>query len=126
MKKYAIGLYEKAMHPGLNWREKLAFAKESGYDFVEISIDEKDEKLARLRRCRREMDGLKQEAEAIEAEVKAELEARGVEQVETAHYRVSWKTVTSTRLDAKALRAERPEIYERYAVTGSTKRFTVT
>ena len=48
MKKYAIGLYEKAMHPGLNWREKLAFAKESGYDFVEISIDEKDEKLARL------------------------------------------------------------------------------
>ncbi len=85
-----------------------------------------DEKLARLRRCRREMDGLKQEAEAIEAEVKEELEARGVEQVETAHYRVSWKTVTSTRLDAKALRAERPEIYERYAVTGSTKRFTVT
>ena len=39
MKKYAIGLYEKAMHPGLSWREKLAFAKESGYDFVEISID---------------------------------------------------------------------------------------
>lgn len=48
MNKYAIGLYEKAMHPGLSWREKLAFAKESGYDFVEISIDEKEEKLTRL------------------------------------------------------------------------------
>ena len=48
MKKYAIGLYEKAMPPTLTWREKLAFAKEVGYDFVEISIDEKDEKLARL------------------------------------------------------------------------------
>ena len=48
MNKYTIGLYEKAMHPGLSWREKLAFAKESGYDFVEISIDEKDEKLSRL------------------------------------------------------------------------------
>lgn len=48
MKKYAIGLYEKAMHPGLSWREKLTFAKECGYDFVEISIDEKDEKLSRL------------------------------------------------------------------------------
>ena len=45
---YAIGLYEKAMPPTLSWREKLAFAKECGYDFVEISIDEKDEKLARL------------------------------------------------------------------------------
>lgn len=48
MGKYAIGLYEKAMPPELSWREKLAFAKETGYDFVEISIDEKDDKLARL------------------------------------------------------------------------------
>ena len=48
MKQYAIGLYEKAMPPTLSWREKLAFAKEAGYDFVEISIDEKDDKLARL------------------------------------------------------------------------------
>ena len=40
MKQYAIGLYEKAMPPTLSWREKLAFAKEAGYDFVEISIDE--------------------------------------------------------------------------------------
>ena len=48
MKKYTIGLYEKAMPPTLTWREKLAFAKDAGYDFVEISIDEKDEKLARL------------------------------------------------------------------------------
>ena len=48
MKKYAIGLYEKAMPDALTWREKLAFAKEAGYDFVEISIDEKDAKLARL------------------------------------------------------------------------------
>lgn len=48
MKKYAIGLYEKAMPPGLSWREKLTFAKECGYDFLEISIDETDGKLARL------------------------------------------------------------------------------
>ena len=48
MKHYSIGLYEKAMPPSLSWREKLSFAKEAGYDFVEISIDEKEEKLARL------------------------------------------------------------------------------
>lgn len=48
MKEYAIGLYEKAMPPTLSWKEKLTFAKEAGYDFVEISIDEKDDKLARL------------------------------------------------------------------------------
>ena len=48
MKDYTLGLYEKAMPKELTWREKLLSAKEAGYDFVEISIDETDEKLARL------------------------------------------------------------------------------
>ena len=87
---------------------------------------EMDEKLAQYRRCRRNIDSLKREAEAIEAEIKAELESRGVEQAETAHYKVSWKTVASTRLDAKALKTERPDIYARYASASVTKRFTVT
>ena len=48
MKAYAIGLYEKAMPKTMTWREMLACAKECGYDFVEISIDETDARLARL------------------------------------------------------------------------------
>lgn len=48
MKAYTLGLYEKAMPGGLSWREKLMAAKDAGYDFVEISIDETDAKLARL------------------------------------------------------------------------------
>lgn len=48
MKKYTIGLYEKAMPSTLTWKEKLEAAKEAGYDFVEISIDETDDKQARL------------------------------------------------------------------------------
>ena len=48
MKAYTLGLYDKAMPKELNWKEKLETAKATGYDFVEISIDETDEKLARL------------------------------------------------------------------------------
>ena len=48
MKAYSIGLYEKAMPNTLTWKEKLEAAKAAGYDFVEISIDETDAKLARL------------------------------------------------------------------------------
>ena len=48
MKEYVLGLYEKAMPKELSWKEKLLAAKEAGYDFVEISIDETEEKLARL------------------------------------------------------------------------------
>ncbi len=48
MKPFTLGVYEKAMPSGLSWREKLHTAKQVGYDFLEISIDETDEKLARL------------------------------------------------------------------------------
>lgn len=58
MKAYTLGLYEKAMPKELSWKEKLCAAKEAGYDFVEISIDETDEKLARLDMPREERLGL--------------------------------------------------------------------
>ncbi|ATD54222.1 L-ribulose-5-phosphate 3-epimerase [Clostridium chauvoei] len=54
MKEYTLGLYEKSMPNTLTWREKLTFAKEAGYDFVEISIDETDEKLSRLESSKEE------------------------------------------------------------------------
>ena len=54
MKMYEIGLYEKAMPGELSWREKLLTAKELGYDFVELSVDETDAKLARLDMTREE------------------------------------------------------------------------
>ncbi|MBD7910809.1 MULTISPECIES: L-ribulose-5-phosphate 3-epimerase [Clostridium] len=48
MKDYMLGLYEKSMPNQLTWKEKLSCAKESGFDFLEISVDETDEKLSRL------------------------------------------------------------------------------
>lgn len=48
MKSYVLGLYEKSMPNTLPLREKLAAAKRNGYDFLELSIDETEEKLARL------------------------------------------------------------------------------
>lgn len=48
MKGYTLGLYEKAMPGHLSWEEKLLAAKDAGFDFVEISIDETEEKLKRL------------------------------------------------------------------------------
>ena len=43
-----IGIYEKALPKHTNWLEKLTIAKNIGYDFIEMSIDESDERLSRL------------------------------------------------------------------------------
>lgn len=48
LKKFPLGIYEKALPKDITWRERLEYAKELGFDFVEISIDETDERLARL------------------------------------------------------------------------------
>ena len=46
--KNKLGLYEKALPAALSWRERLDSARYLGFDFVEISIDETDERIARL------------------------------------------------------------------------------
>ncbi len=47
-RNYSLGIYEKAFPESLSLEEKLEKAKDFGFDFLEISIDESDEKLARL------------------------------------------------------------------------------
>lgn len=48
MLKMPISLYEKALPPELSWEERLMAAGQAGFDSVEISIDESDERLSRL------------------------------------------------------------------------------
>ena len=43
-----IGIYEKALPAGLDWPGMLGTAKNAGYDYVEMSVDESDARLARL------------------------------------------------------------------------------
>ena len=48
IKKRPLGIYEKALPNDFTWLEKMQAAKQAGFDYIEISIDESDERLARL------------------------------------------------------------------------------
>jgi len=43
-----VGLYEKALPTDWSWEKRLSCAAEAGYDYIDISIDESDMRLARL------------------------------------------------------------------------------
>jgi L-ribulose-5-phosphate 3-epimerase len=43
-----IGIYEKAFPNELGWADRLSMTAKAGYDFIEISIDESEFRLARL------------------------------------------------------------------------------
>lgn len=62
---YQLGLYEKSMPNSLSLREKLAVTRRCGYDHLELSIDESDEKLSRL-------DWDEQTIASLQADMRAE------------------------------------------------------
>jgi L-ribulose-5-phosphate 3-epimerase/hexulose-6-phosphate isomerase len=47
-KMVPIGIYEKAIPNAFDWSKKIEVAKSAGFDFIEMSVDESDERLARL------------------------------------------------------------------------------
>jgi L-ribulose-5-phosphate 3-epimerase len=55
----AIGLYEKALPAEWSWDRRLCAMADAGYDYGEISIDETDERLARLEWPKDEMAALR-------------------------------------------------------------------
>ena len=55
---YLLGMYEKSMPKDLSWEEKLTACKKAGFDWVEISIDETDEKISRLYWTKEQKDEL--------------------------------------------------------------------
>jgi len=54
-----VGLYEKALPRDLTWEERLLLTRQTGFDFLEISIDDTDERIARLEWTSRERRALR-------------------------------------------------------------------
>lgn len=50
---------------------------------------------------------------------------KDAEKCDTGNAVVTWKTVTSGRLDTKKLKAEMPDVYEKYVKQSSSRRFTM-
>lgn len=62
-REYRLGLYEKAMPDLDSWEEKLCLAADSGFDWLEISVDESDKKLSRLYGTGEELRAIRQAVE---------------------------------------------------------------
>ena len=89
---------------------------------TERMIENRIRKLQELEAQQKEIEAA---ADAIRAELKADLEEKGVEELATKNFIVRWKEVISSRLDGKALKAALPDVFAAYSKTTSTRRFTV-
>lgn len=82
-------------------------------------------KLNDLADLRKMADDLNAEIEAIQDAIKAHMTETNTDTITAGQYKVTWKPVTSTRIDTTALRKDLPEIWQEYGKTSTTRRFNV-
>ena len=88
-----------------------------------IALTGFDEKLSRRQELARDIEDMETEKRQIEQELKLYLGEAEI--AENGKYRVSWKSVSSQRIDEKRLKEECPEVYEKYRKTTQYRRLLV-
>lgn len=88
-----------------------------------IRLEGFDDRLRRRAEIMEQIDRLQKEQNSIEQEVKLYMQDN--EYATSDSYRVSWSSVQSTRLDAKRMKEELPDIYRDYAVQSVSRRFQI-
>lgn len=62
---HLLGLYEKALPADWSWKQRLSATRELGFDYLELSVDESDDRIARLSWSRRERAALRSLSERL-------------------------------------------------------------
>lgn len=88
-----------------------------------MSINELEAKVRELKELQTLIEEAQEEAETIKDQLKAHMGER--EELRAGGYKITWKAVKSSRLDATALRKALPEVAERFTRTTTTRRFCV-
>lgn len=88
-----------------------------------MSTNELEMKCRELRQLQNLIEEAQAEAEAIKDAIKAAM--GDSEAIQAGEYKITWKPVTTTRLDSKALKAALPDVVERFTKTTTTRRFCV-
>ena len=88
-----------------------------------MCINELEAKARELRQLQALIEEAQTEAEAIKDAIKAAM--GDSEPIAAGEYRITWKPVTSTRLDASALRKALPDVAARFTKETTVRRFCV-
>lgn len=88
-----------------------------------MSMNEMEAKVSELRELRRLADDLAAEIGALEDDLKAYMAANNADELHGPSFKITWKPITSSRLDSKALKTAAPDLWERFTKTVTTRRF---
>lgn len=88
-----------------------------------MSINEIEAKARELRQLQAMIEEAQAEAEAIKDAIKAAM--GDSESIQAGEYKITWKAVTSSRIDTTALKKALPDVADRFTKETTTRRFCV-
>ena len=88
-----------------------------------MSINEIEAKARELRQLQALIEEAQAEAEAIKDAIKAAM--GDSDSIQAGEYKITWKAVTSSRIDTSALRKALPDVAERFTKETVTRRFVI-
>ena len=84
-----------------------------------------NEKVVELRNFENEIKQMQEVVDSLKDELKNEMTARGVDELDTGTFKMSYKEVVSNRFDSKAFQKDNEVIYKAYLKESVSKRFTI-
>lgn len=84
-----------------------------------------DSQIHELRELRRMADELTAEMESITDSIKRHMDAEGVDTLNGTDWKVTYKAVTSSRLDTTALKKALPDLTAQFTKTTTARRFCI-
>ena len=84
-----------------------------------------ENRVKKLQAIEAQQKELEAQAEAIRAELKADLEEKGLQELKTKNFIVRWKEIITNRIDSKALKAALPDVYGQFCKATTSRRFSV-
>ncbi len=88
-----------------------------------MSMNEIEIKIRELRQLQSLIEEAQAEAESIKDTLKAHM--GDAEELRAGEYKITWKPVTSSKLDTAALKKALPDVAERFTKVTTVKRFCV-
>ena len=133
--KHAIWVYNVDMNRGDNRGHPVSDPHNKHYNMGETTKHTKETatmskmellaKIELLNKYEAMMEELKTEADRVRDSIKAEMEAREVEELIAGQYIVRWTPVLSNRFDSTSFKKVLPELYQAYTKQVSSRRFTI-
>lgn len=90
-----------------------------------MSFSEMDTKIKEIRELKRMQEELTAELEALTCEIKAHMDAEGVDTISGTDWKVTYKAVTSSHIDTSALKKALPDLAQQFTKTTTARRFCI-